>query len=172
MPITKQKKEEILEKLKENLKKAKMVIFVNFHGLNVASARDLRKMLKKMETSYSVAKKTLLKKALEEIKFSGNMPALEGEIGLAFSEKESLETVKALNDFAKKKNIKLAAGIFENKYIDDKTVIMLANIPPKEVLLAQFVNVINSPIQGLVVALNGIMRNFVSVLSQIKNVKT
>ncbi len=172
MAITKEKKEEILEKLKENLKKAKLVIFVNFHGLNVASAGELRKMLKKMETGYLVAKKTLIKKALEEIKFTGDMPELKGEIGLAFSENDSIETVKSLKDFAKKKNIKLMGGVFENKYIDDKTVIILANIPAKEVLLAQFANVINSPIQGLVVALNEIIKNLVRALSQIKNVKT
>ncbi len=172
MVVTKQKKEEILEKLKENLKKAKLVIFVNFHGLNVASAGELRKMLRKMEAGYSVAKKTLIKKAMEEIKFSGDMPGLEGEIGVAFSDNDSMETIKSLRDFAKKKNIKLIGGVFENKYIDDKTVIMLANIPPKEVLLAQFVNVINSPIQGVVVSLNEIMGNFVRVLNQIKNVKT
>lgn len=172
MAVTKQKKEEVLRKLKDGLKKSKFIVFVNFHGLNVASAGELRKMLRKMEAGYSVVKKTLIKKALEEIKFSGDIPELEGEIGVAFSENDSVETIKSLRDFAKKKNIKLIGGVFENKYIDDKTVIMLANIPPREILLAQLVNVINSPIQGVVVSLNEIMGNFVRVLNQIKNVKT
>jgi len=172
MAITKEKKHEIVKELKEELKKARLIIFVNFHGLSVSSSRDLRKILRGLNTGYVVAKKSLIRKALEEFGFAGQMPELGGEMAMAFSEEESIEPIKALNVFSKKNGIKLAGGIFENKYIDNKTVIMLANIPPREVLLAQFVNVINSPVQGLVVALNDVSGKFVRILNQIKNVKT
>lgn len=171
MAITKEKKKEIVHDIKSGLKKARLVIFVNFHGLSVSASRDLRKILRNLNTGYVVAKKSLIRKALEEFGFAGQMPELEGEMAMAFSEEESIEPIKALNVFSKKNGIKLAGGIFENKYIDSKTVIMLANIPPKEVLLAQFVNTINSPIQGLVVALNGVSGKFVKALNEITKIK-
>jgi len=171
--ITKQKKQEILKDLENNLRKAKIVVFVNFHGLNVAAAAELRKSLREIGVKYLVAKKTLIKKALESFNFQGELPELEGEISLAFSEGDPIASAKILEQFAKKnKTIKLLAGIFENKYISSENLVILASIPSREVLLGQLVNVINAPIQRLVVTLNGVMRNFVSVINQIKNVKT
>lgn len=172
--ITKQKKEEILKKLEINLKKAKIVVFVNFHGLSVSLANELRKILRNMGVTYVVAKKTLIKKALETFGFSGEMPKLEGEIAIALSEGDPIASAKALEQFAKKNKgkINLIGGVFENKYIGAETVIMLANIPPREILLGQLVNIINSPIQGLVVTLNGITTKFVRILNEIaKNKK-
>ncbi len=167
MAVSKEKKEEILNELKENFKKAKFAAFVNFHGLSVSAASELRKLLGGLNTKYLVAKKTLINKAMSELGFEGEAPALEGEIAMAFSEDDPVASARALKDFARKNSIKLAGGIFENKFIGKETVVMLANIPPREVLLGQFVNVINSPVKGFAGALNGIIRNFASVLSEI-----
>lgn len=171
MPITKSKKEEILSELKENFKKAEFAAFVNFHGLNVSAASELRRLLGGLNTKYLVAKKTLINKAMEDMGFEGNAPSLDGEIAMAFSEDNPVASARALKDFARKNSIKLAGGVFENKFIGSETVIMLANIPSREVLLGQFVNVINSPIQGFAGTLNGIIRNFASVLSEIAKKK-
>lgn len=168
MAITKHKKHEIVKDLKEGFKKAQVIIFVNFHGLSVSAVSDLRKKLKEVGTNYKVVKKTLIKKTLEDFNFNGEIPELDGEVAIAFSENEPVAPAKIIKDFSKKNSVKLLGGVFENKYIDEKTMIILANIPPKEVLLAQFVNVINSPIQGMVVALNEISTKFVRILSQIK----
>lgn len=170
MAITRQKKEETIKDLKEKLKKSQVIIFVNFHGLNVSAVSNLRRKLMEIGTGYKVVKKTLIKKTLEDSGFEGEFPELEGEVAVAFSESDPIAPARLIKDFSKKNSIKLAGGVFENKYIDGKTVIMLANIPPREALLGQLVNVINSPIQGVVVALNGVAKNFVSVLSQIKKI--
>lgn len=172
MAITRQKKEETIKDLKEKLKKSQVIIFANFHRLNVSAVSDLRRKLKEIGAGYKVAKKTLIKKTMEDFGFEGGFPDLEGEIAVVFSDSDPIAPAKLIKDFSKKNSIKLAAGVFENKYIDGNTVIMLANIPPREVLLGQLANVINSPIQGLVVALNGIIGNCVRVLNQIKHVKT
>ncbi len=168
MAITKQKKEKILEELKKNLKKAQIVIFINFHGLNVSAAVKLRKLLLNLNTKYLVAKKTIIKKAMEEFNLTGVSFNLEGETALVFSEDCSLGFLKELNNFAQKENIKFLAGIFEKEYIDKNAVLKLASIPSKEILLCQFISVINQPMQGVVVTLNGIIKNLVSILNQIK----
>lgn len=168
MALTKQKKQEILKDLEANLKKAKIVIFVNFHGLSVAASHKLRKLLREVGVRYLVAKKTLVKKALETMGFQDKAPELEGELAVAFSEQDPIASAKALEKFAKEnKTIKITGGVWENKYIDPEKVIMLANIPSREVLLGKLVYVINSPIQGMVGALSGITKNLVSVLNQI-----
>lgn len=154
--ITKQKKEEILKKLEDKLKKAAIAVFVNFHGLDMEATMEVRRTLRKTGAGYMVAKKTLIKKALDSLKIDGDIPEFGGEIGVAFSESDSLEPVSALGKFSKKKSesFNLVGGIFEKKYLDKKGILNLANLPSREILLGQFVNIINSPIQGLVVALN------------------
>ncbi|MCX6731389.1 MAG: 50S ribosomal protein L10 [Candidatus Parcubacteria bacterium] len=157
--LTKQKKGEIMKDLETGLKKAKIVVFVNFHGLNVAASHKLRKLLREIGVKYLVVKKTLVKKALEAVKFDGEMPEMEGELALAYSESDPLASAKALEDFAKKnKTIKLVGGVFENNYLNAEKIITLANIPSREILLGKLVYIINSPIQGLVVALNSIAK--------------
>jgi len=167
--LTKQKKQEILKDLEAGLKKAKIIIFVNFHGLNVVASHKLRKLLREIGVKYLVVKKTLAKKALEAIKFEGVAPEMEGELALAYSDGDPLASAKALEKFAKEnKTIKLIGGVWDSNYINSETVVMLANIPSREILLSKLVYVINSPIRGMVVTLNGVIRNLVSVLSQIK----
>lgn len=171
--ISKEQKVEILENLRENFKTSKIIVFVNFHGLSVVSASKLRSMFKEIDAKYLVAKKTLIKKVLEENGYTDTQPDLEGEIGLAFANEEvSIEMTKKLNDFAQENNIKLIGGVFENKYIDADTVVVFANIPSREVLLAQLVYMLNSPIKGMAVTLNGVVGNFVNVLDEIKKVRS
>ena len=168
MAITKQKKEEILKRLQEKIKEAKIVVFVNFHGLSVLSAIELRRKLRQIMTGYLVAKKTLIKKALEQFNFPGEPPKLDGEIALAFSREDPVVSAKAIEQFAKKnKTIKILGGVFESSFVGADKVIVLANIPPREILLGQFVNIINSPVQGAVSVLGGIIKNFAVVLNQV-----
>ena len=60
MAITRQKKEEILKNLEEDIKQANIIVFVNFHGLSVLGAMELRRILKQISAKYIVAKKTII----------------------------------------------------------------------------------------------------------------
>ena|SRR3989344_4098184 len=170
MSVTKDKKAETLKKIKGEVEKAKIIIMVNFHGLNVALASELRRILNRVGTTYMVAKKTLVKKVLDESGVKGEMPKMEGEIAIAYSDESPEVPAKALQDFAKKHKdvIKLTGGIFENSYINGETVVMLANIPSREALLGQLVRMLSSPGRRLVVTLQGTISNFVNVLRQVK----
>lgn len=159
MAITKKQKGEMLEGLKASIAKSEIVMFVNFHGLNVKLSSELRRALRKIGTSYTVAKKTLMKKALESMGFAGEMPNLEGEVAMAYSSTELLSSAKEIHQFSKKnKTLKILGGIFENKYVGADKIITLASIPSRETLLGQIVNIINSPKKGLVVALSEIAK--------------
>lgn len=161
MALKKEKKIEIVDKLKKIIKSAKSMVFVNFHGLNVAGASELRKKLKTEKIGYVVSKKTLLKRALADTKFEGELPPLDGEVALAYlSEPDGdlLAPSREIYNFHKdhKEVIKIIGGVFEGKFIDAPAMLSIATIPGREVLIAQFVNLINSPITRLAVVLGQI----------------
>ncbi len=159
MPITKAKKTETIEKLGKIMKEAKSLAFVNFHGLTVANATEMRRGLRAAEVGYVVAKKTLAKRALRDAGLLGEVPELAGELGIAYSGDE-IGAPREAYVFQKKFEGKLAlqGGVFGGKFVGQAEALALALIPSMQILRAQFVNLINSPIQGLVLALDGIAR--------------
>jgi large subunit ribosomal protein L10 len=88
MAITRQKKEEVVAKMTNALKTAKTLVFANFKGLTVAEQNELRKALRTSSVSYTVAKKTLIKRALDTAKYEGTLPVLDGEIAILAGEDE------------------------------------------------------------------------------------
>jgi large subunit ribosomal protein L10 len=170
MPITRAKKEEMIGKLKEKLNSAAFIALVNFRGLSVSKATELRKSLRANEAEYVVGKKTLLGIAAKETGLEFDKKNAEGEMAIVFSKGEATVTSKTVADFIKKnKNMmKILGGWFEKKWVDENVVKSLAAIPPKEVLLTQLLYVINAPARNLVGVLAAPMRDLVSVLGKIK----
>lgn len=156
MPITKAKKQEMLSKL-ANVAKNPSVVFVNFHGLPMPETVELRSTLRQKGVGFLVAKKTLVRKAFSEAGIAGELPATEGELALAYSQ-DSLAAAREVYEFQKKFSGKLAiqGGTFESSFQNMAQMMEIAQIPDRQTLLGMFVNVINSPIQGLAVSLNAI----------------
>lgn len=158
MAITKAKKQDVLAKVKESLSGAASVVFVHFKGLSVADTSAMRKSLKGEGVGYYVAKKTLLKRALAEQGYEGTLPELTGEVALAWSMEDPTTAARGIFDHGKKfkESIAILGGVFQGKYLTGGEMTAIATIPPMPVLRGMFVNVINSPIQGLVIALDQI----------------
>lgn len=159
MPITKQKKKEIMEGLESGLKKALTTVFVNFHGLNVADTTELRKKLREMGVSFTVAKKTIVRKVLEKGGYKGELPELSGELALAYGD-DQIAPAREVNEFVKKFKDKVAilGGIFEGGYKDAESMKVIASIPSREVLLSQIAFLLKSPIQRLAIAVNEVAK--------------
>lgn len=162
MAITKQKKTEIVGTLKDIFAKSAAVAFVQFNKLNVANAQALRRKLREAGAGYFVAKKTLIRKSLEGSSVKGELPALDGEVAVAYLEKGDDITAPAREVFGFEKKfekaVKLIGGIFEGKFIGQKEVLALASIPSRQTLLAQFTNLVNSPIQRFVIGLREVAK--------------
>ena len=163
MAISKQKKEEILGKLKAIFAESKSIAFVNFHTLTVKNAQELRRKLREEKTGYFVAKKTLIRKALEGVKAEGEIPTLDGEIGVAYLTSigdDSIAPAREVFSFEKKfdKAVSLIGGIFEGFYKGREDMVALASIPSRETLYAQFANLVNSPIQRFVIGLSEVAK--------------
>ncbi len=157
MAITKEKKQEIVAKLHDAFAHAKSFVFVNFHGLNVAGISEMRRALKNAGVTYFVAKKTLVRRALAEAKLEGEIPELPGELAIAWSQ-DLIAPAREVYGFQKKSpdNLKILGGIFEGKILGQVDMMEIATIPPLPVLHGKFVNIINSPIQRFVIALDQI----------------
>jgi len=160
--ITKQKKAEIVEKLRGIFTTSPAVAFVQFHKLTVLNAQALRRKLRDAGVGYFVAKKTLIRKSLEGGKEEGKLPSLQGEVAVAYLENGNDTTAPAREVFGLEKKLEkavhLIGGIFEGKFIGEKETLALASIPSRQTLLAQFTNLVNSPIQRFVVALDQIAK--------------
>lgn len=157
MALTRDKKEAVIEKIKAAAKEAESLVFVNFHGLAISDEQTMRRALKAQGVEYFVAKKRLARRALEEVGFEGQLPELGGEFALAYGS-DPVAPAREINTFAKKhKNaLSIVGGVFENRFLAQSEMQEIAEIPPLQTLYAQVVNVINSPIQGLAVAVNAI----------------
>jgi large subunit ribosomal protein L10 len=159
MARTKEQKKEVIEKLKTIMDGAKSLVFVNFHGLKVSDSTAMRRGLRGENVKFFVAKKTLTEKALGEKKYEGSMPELKGEFGMAYGD-DLVAPARGIYEFQKKFKdmITIIGGVFEGAFMSKEEMMNIATIPPTKTLHGMFVNVINSPIQGLVIALDQISK--------------
>ena len=158
MAITKQKKQEVVAKLAASLADATSVVFVKFGKLSVKDTSAMRKALAAEGTGYVVAKKTLIRRALSEKGYAGTLPELPGEIAMAWGTDDVTAPARLVFEHGRKHKGALAivGGVFEGAYTDAAGMTAIATIPAVPVLRGMFVNVINSPIQGLAIALDKI----------------
>ncbi len=157
MAITRSKKAELISALKEILAQSASIVFVHAKGLSVNNSNILRTKLHENQGGYKVVKKTLLKKVLVESGIPGTLPPLEGEIAIAFSN-DLLVPAREVFEFSKnhKDSIQIVGGVFDGSLMSQVQMLEIATIPSLHTLRGMFVNVINSPIQGMVIALSQI----------------
>lgn len=155
MAVTKEKKTEAFGKIKEALKGAASVVFVAFRGLTVSDATKLRKELGTEEVSYTVVKKTLLRKAMQEAGLEAS--ELPGEIAIAYG-KDLIAPARGIMAFAKKnpERLSIEGGIFDGAVMTKEKMREIALIPGLDTLRAQFANLINSPISRFAVVLKAV----------------
>ncbi len=162
MAITKQKKVELVASMKERLANAKSIVFVNFKALTVAETKLLRRKLLAEKIGYFVTKKTLARRVLGDLKAKGDMPELPGELAIAYGDDllaPARETYAFQKTAREKGSISIMGGIFDGEFKTQAEMLLIASIPPLQVLRGQFVNIINSPIQRFVIAMEEIRKS-------------
>lgn len=154
MAITKQKKEEVVAKVRDIAQKAKTVVFATFKGLPVNAQNELRRALRAQGVGYTVAKKTLVRRGFDGAA-EGTITDLVGEVALAYGEDE-LAPAREFATFVKKfpEQLAFAGGMFGGKFVSREEIIAISAIPGMQTLRAQFVQLINSPLQRFAVVLD------------------
>jgi large subunit ribosomal protein L10 len=168
--ITKEKKREIVKNLSDKFSKSKSIVFLGFQGLTVGENIELRRKLRSEGVDYKVARKTLIKRGLQEAKISDDRDLdLEGPVAVAVGYDDEVAPARLSNEYSKtNKSLKLLGGFIATKYIDAKEIKALALLPGKDQLRAQLVGTINAPVSGFVNVLAGNMRGLVNVLKAIE----
>lgn len=146
-----------IEEIKEKIGKCGAFVVVDYKGISVADDTKLRSDFRKNDVEYRVLKNRLVLRALSELNIGGFEGHLEGPTAIAFAYGDPLAAAKVVSENAKTvKAIEIKCGLMDGAYIDAETVAKLAAIPSKEVLLAQLLGLLQSPISGLARALQQI----------------
>ncbi len=146
-----------IEEIKEKICKCGAFVVVDYKGISVADDTKLRSDFRKNDVEYRVLKNRLVLRALSELNIGGFEGHLEGPTAIAFAYGDPLAAAKVVSENAKTvKAIEIKCGLMDGAYIDAETVAKLAAIPSKEVLLAQLLGLLQSPISGLARALQQI----------------
>jgi len=157
MAKTKADKAVVIEKLEKGMKDAASSVFVHFAALNVADETAMRRSLKEQGVNYTVAKKTLVRRALSALGHNSDDLALEGELAVAYGGGEDkTAAARLIHEAAQKFTDKLSiiGGIFDGKLVSEERMREIATIPPLDTLRAMFAQVINSPRQRFAVVLS------------------
>jgi large subunit ribosomal protein L10 len=166
------KKQQIVAKLKSDLEGVNSIFLCDFKGLTVEKDTQLRRNMRDQGSNYSVVKNTLLKLAFVDSDFDQVDEHLAGNTALVYNRESVVDCAKLIRDFSKSNDaFKFKAGVIEGKVIDASELDSLASLPPKEVLVSKLMFMMNYPVQGLVTCLSGVVRNLTVVLDQIKQQK-
>ncbi len=167
MPISKEKKSEIIKDLKEKLVKQKSVVFVETKGLKTKDIEEMKKDLKKENCSFLVTKKTLLNIVLKDKKI--DPLNVQTQFGLAFGFEDETAPARIVYKKSKKNNnIKILGGILENNLKPEQEIIVLAQLPPKDILLQQLLGTISFPLTGFLNVLQANIKGLIYTLNAIK----
>lgn len=169
MPKSREEKELILQELKEKLGSAKVVVLTDYRGLTVAEVTRLRRRLREAGCEFKVAKNTLASLAARQLGLEGLDPYLEGPISIAMSAEDPVAPAKVLTEFIREtRKMEIKAGVLEGKVINAEGVRGLADLPPREVLLAKVLGGMQAPLYGFASVLQGTLRSFVYVLEAVR----
>jgi len=151
LAISREKKEQIVEDLKEKLGATDVISLTDCRGPSVPDQQELRRRLRDTTAEFKVVKNTLTKLALEEINRPVPDDYLTGPTALALVRDDIASPTKALLDFARQTGtLVIKGGIAGNQVIGADEVKKLANLPPREVLLAQLLGAVQGPAASVV----------------------
>jgi len=164
-------KVKLVEELSEKLSNSPVSVLTDYTGLNVQATTDLRKQLRDASIEYRVFKNTLARIAARNANLESLLDFIDGPTAYAFSD-DPVVPAKVLVDFMKSnQNLKIKCALMNGKVLDVEKVRTIANLPPKEVLIAQLLGQMNAPISGLVNVLTGPIRNLVYALEDLRKKK-
>ncbi len=149
-----------MAELTESLKSAQSVVLADFRGLTVKQSMRLRRELGAQGVQLRVVKNTLLRKAAEDLGIEGLAQYLTGPTAMAVSTTDLIAPAKVLYTFQRaNKEVQLKAGILTGSVITGAQVRTLAELPPREVLLAQVAGGMMAPLYGLASVISAPLRN-------------
>ncbi len=167
MPITRARKAELIASYKEMIEQSHAVVLGRYTKITVQEMEKLRRGLRESDARIVVAKKTLMKRALQELNRPIPEDAFDGPIGFVFLGEDIGAGAKAIKAFIKevgKDRFQLTGGILGDTILDEAAAAALADLPTKDVMRASLIGTIVAPMTSLLAAISAPQRDIVGIL--------
>lgn len=159
-------------RIKTTLKDSDAVFIIKYSGVASPDLCTLRQTLKGSKASLFVVKNSVARRALKDSGLEVLVKNIEGPCGMVFIKEEPVAVSKSLFEFVKEhEQLKIEGGSLKDKVLEKSDIEAMSKLASKEVLRAQVVMTLNSPISGIVITLNQILAKFVYCIDQIKQKK-
>ena len=171
--MRKDEKNVVVADLQQRLDGASAFYLTDFTGLSVKQITEFRSRLRKQGVEYVVVKNTLAKRALDALELSDVAEFFAGPTGLVIGRNDAVAAAKVLSDFAREHADRPAVkvGVVDRKPFDPAEVKRLADMPPREVLLAQIAGGLQAPMARLAGGMNQLMAGFARAVDQLRQQK-
>ena len=172
MPLTREQKKSLAETYEGALAQAPHVFLVDFSGVSVPQATDLRNRLREAGGRYVVVKNRIALRAIEGQALDGLRDQFQGPTAAAFGDGDAVSIAKALTEFAKEvPALEFKGGLVNGQAVEAADIQEIATLPSREELIAKLLFLMQSPVSRLVRTLAEMPRRFVVVMDQIRQAK-
>ncbi|MBI2858736.1 MAG: 50S ribosomal protein L10 [Chloroflexi bacterium] len=164
--MAREEKVQAVDELADTLARCKIAIVTEGTGVNASAVTQLRKVLREAGVEYRVVKNTLMILAADKVQKQGIKPLLQGPTAIAFGMKSEVSTAKVLADYIRTSGtpLKIKGAILGERALSLREVTILTTLPPREVLIADLLGKMKSPISATVFVLGSPIRGIVGVL--------
>ena len=161
-----------IAELRERLGSARSAVLTDFRGLSVADLTELRTLLRKSAVEYTVVKNSLAKIAVKDTGLAGLAAHFEGPTAIALSRADPMAVSRVLSTWSKTRpSFVIKGGMVEGQLVGPAEIQVLANLPPRVVLLARLAGAFQAPLQALASVLAGPVRALANALDQVRQQK-
>jgi large subunit ribosomal protein L10 len=172
MPLTRAQKEARVEKLRKKLEGKNVILLSDFTGMDVATATEMRRRFREASVEYTVVKNTLARRAAEEVGFGSLVDFMKGPNGFVMAEGDPAVAAKILVEFEKaKKTPQIRSGYIDDMIFSATDIRRIADLPSREVLLAQIAAGFQAPVAGLARLLHELTRKLVATIDAVAKQK-
>jgi len=166
--MNKDQKAAVVDEVAAQISDSGAVFAVDYRGISVPQAAELRAKLRDADASFRVVKNSLTERAADKAGAESLRELLDGPTALTFVRGDAAVAAKALNDFARASQLlEFKGGLLDGAALSADEIRTIARMPARDVLNAQFVGLVASPLTGLVRSLGGLIGGLASQLRQI-----
>ncbi len=168
--MSKEQKAQAIEEIAAKLGDAEAIFAVDYRGISVAQAAELRGRLRDADASLNVVKNRLAKLATAKAGSEGLNELLEGPTALTFVRGDIVTAAKAISSFGREHDdvVSFKGGLMDGEPLDPERFSSLARLPALDVMHGQLVGIAASPITGLVRGLSSMISGLATALGQIQ----
>ena len=151
----------VVDEVKDRLRSSSAAILTEYRGMKVGDLSTLRRSLKASGGDYKIYKNTLVRFAVKDLGLDELDPLLTGPTAIAFVDGDAVGVAKALRDYARTNPLLIVkGGVLGESVLSAADTAALADIPPREVLLARFAGLLAAPMQQFAGLVQALPRNF------------